>query len=78
MTDLSEARDGALLSCSPLPSAPLICSPEDLVIADLGKKCYNRGLPVAKFVHKQGSKRKVPVYLARIGKRARHSWLRWC
>ena len=76
VTDLSEARDGALLSCSPLPSAPLICSPEDLVIADLGKKCYNRGLPVAKFVHKQGSKRKVPVYLARIGKRARHSWLR--
>ena len=76
VTDLSEARDGALLSCSPLPSAPLICSPEDIVIANLGEKSYNRSFPVAKFVHKQGSKRKVPGYLARIGKRARHSWLR--
>ena len=76
VTDLSEARNCARLSCPPLPSAPLVCSPEDLAIADLGKKFYTRGLPVAKFVHKQGSKRKVPVYLARIRKRARHSWLR--
>ena len=76
VTDLSDARDGALLSCSPLPSTPLICCPEDIVIANLGTKSYNRSFPVAKFVHKQGSKRKVRGYLARIGKRARHSWLR--
>ncbi len=74
VTDLSEARNRALLSCPALPSAPLVCSPAE--IADLGKKFYSRVYPVAKFVHKQGSKRKVAVYLARIRKHARHSWLR--
>ena len=73
---LTDARNDALSDCPPLPLTPFISCPDDIAIADLGTRSYTRSFPVAKFSHKQGSKRKVSGYLARIGKRARHSWLR--
>ena len=76
VTDLTDARNQALADCPPLPCAPFISCPDDIAIADLGTRRYTRDFPVAKFSHKRGSKRKVPGYFARTGKRARHSWLR--
>ena len=76
VTDLTDARNEALADCPPLPCTPFISCPDDIAIADLGTRRYTRNFPVAKFSRKRGSKRKVPGYFARIGKRARHSWLR--
>ena len=76
VTDLTEVRNQALANCPPLPCAPFISCPDDIAIADLGTRKYTREFPVAKFSHKRGYKRRIPGYFARIGKRARHSWLR--
>ena len=77
VVDLSGARDLVLLSCPYLPSSPLFSNPlTEISIADVGKRSHTRMFPVAKFVHRKGSKRKVPAYLSRIRKRARRSWLR--
>ena len=76
VTDLAEARNQALACCLPLPCVPLISCPSDIAIAELGTQKYTREFPVAKFLHKQGYKRRMSGYFVRIGKRARHSWLR--
>ena len=76
VTDLTEVRNQALASCLPLPCVPLISCPSDIAIAELGTQKYTREFPVAKFFHKRGYKRKMSGYFVRIGKRARHSWLR--
>ena len=76
VTDLTEVRNQALASCLPLPCVPLISCPNDIAIAELGTQKYTREFPVAKFFHKRGYKRRMSGYFARIGKRARHSWLR--
>ena len=76
ITDLTEVRNQALARCLPLPCVPLISCPSDIAIAELGTQKYTREFPVAKFFHKRGYKRKMSGYFIRIGKRARHSWLR--
>ena len=76
VTDLTEVRNQALASCLPLPCVPLISCPSDIAIAELGTQKYTREFPVAKFFHKRGYKRQMSGYFIRIGKRARHSWLR--
>ena len=76
ITDLTEARDRVLLNCPPLAWTQLVSNPKEISITDLGRKSYSKDFPVAKFAHKQGYKRKIPVYLARVKKRVRHSWLR--
>ena len=76
VTDLTEVRNQALASCLPLPCVPLISCPNDIAIAELGTQKYTREFPVAKFFHKRGYKRRMSGYFVRIGKRARHSWLR--
>ena len=75
--DLTEARDCALRTCSRSPFTPLFLTSKcSSYLSGSSNRCLTRQLPVAKFSHKKGSKRKISTYFHRVGKRARQFWLR--
>ena len=75
--DLMEARDGVLQTLSRPPDAPLFLTCKGSRYLSVNRdRCLTRQLPVAKFTHKKGSKRKISTYFHRVGKRARQFWLR--
>ena len=72
IVDLTEARDAVLHSQSFSPIGPIFpASRWEENISRRSPKGLTRQFPVAKFVHKVGSKRKFPTYFHRVGKRAR-------
>ena len=72
IVDLTEARDAVLHSQSFSPIGPIFpASRWEENISRRSRKGLTRQFPVAKFVHKVGSKRKIPTYFHRVGKRAR-------
>ena len=69
--DLTEARDAVLHSQTFSPIGPLFpTSRWKDNISRQSPKCLTRQFPVAKFVHKIGSKRKISTYFHRVSKRA--------
>ena len=77
IVDLTESREQVLHACPTHPVTPLFppsqCIPKRTRRASA---CLTRQHPVAKFVHKQGHKRKIFTYFNRVCKRARQFWLR--
>ena len=72
IVDLTEARDAVLSSQSFSPVGPIFpASRWEKNISRRSPKGLTRQFPVAKFVHKVGSKRKISTYFHRVGKRAR-------
>ena len=77
IVDLTEARDAVLLSLPSSPLCPLFPpSKWSGQLPHQGQKRLTRQFPVAKFIHRTGSKRKVSTYFHRVAKRARKFWLR--
>ena len=77
IVDLTEARDAVLHSQTFSPMGPLFpTSRWEDNMSRQSQKCLTRQFPVAKFVHKTGSKRKVSTYFHRVSKRARQFRLR--
>ena len=73
IVDLTEARALVLTSC-PRPPFPPLFAPCSRPIR-LSRPGFSKKYPVAKFLHKRGSKRKLATYFERTGKRARQLWL---
>lgn len=73
ITDLHDAWQAAAANCSPPPHPPLFGQFSLGTKRGWKRKRVTKQFPVAKFRHRQASKRKLPVYIERISKRARRS-----
>ena len=72
IVDLTEARDSVLSSQSFSPVGPIFPAYRwEKNISRRSPKGLTRQFPVAKFVHKVGSKKEISTYFHRVGKRAR-------
>jgi len=73
ITSLHEAWQVAVSTCPPPPHPPLFAKCTHSTRRGWRRRKFTRHFPVAKFSHRQASKRKLPGYIDRISKRARLS-----
>ena len=71
ITCLHEAWQGVVSTCPPPPHPPLFAKCTQGTMRGWRRRKVTRQFPVAKFSHRQASKRKLPGYIDRINKRAR-------
>ena len=73
IVNLHEAWQAAVSTCPPPPHPPLFAKCNQGTRRGWRRRKVTRQFPVAKFSHRQASKRKLPGYIDRISKRARLS-----
>ena len=71
ITSLHEAWQAVASTCPPPPHPPLFAKNTQGTRRGWRRRKVTRQFPVAKFSHRQASKRKLPGYIDRINKRAR-------
>ena len=71
INSLQEARSAVVSTCPPPPHPPLLSKCTHSTRRGWRRRKFIRHFPVAKFSHRQASKRKLPGYIDRISKRAR-------
>ena len=71
INSLQEARSAVVSTCPPPLHPPLLSKCTHSTRRDWRRRKFIRHFPVAKFSHRQASKRKLPGYIDRISKRAR-------
>ena len=71
INSLQEARSAVVSTCPRPPHPPLLSKCTHSTRRGWRRRKFIRHFPVAKFSHRQASKRKLPGYIDRISKRAR-------
>ena len=71
ITSLYEDWQAVVSTCPPPPHPPLFAKCAQSTRRGWRRRKVTRQFPVAKFCHRQASKRKLPGYIDRINKRAR-------